>query len=274
MLTGMSRLMFAISLLLVADCAHADFTFVQISDTHVGVKEAAFNARYAEVVRQVNALKPDFVIHTGDALTIWSPENMVPFKELSKNLAMPMHLIPGNHDITDIAKITADEANARVQAWRDAAGYDHESFEHQGCVFIGLDSNLYNSKLPEEARQMAWLKSQLRKSEGKRVFIFQHQPLFLDKPDEPANYWVVAEPARGELLKLFRQYKVEAVLTGHLHRFNEAYFDKISFLSTPATSFSCAADKGLTGYRVFHVTDAGFSSRFVDMRTNGSPAEF
>lgn len=261
-------------ILLVCAGARADFTFVQISDTHIGVKEAAYNARYVEVIRQVNALKPDFVIHTGDALTIWSAENMAPFKELSKNLSVPMHVIPGNHDITEIGKISADEAEARIRAWRDAAGYDHESFEHQGCVFIGLDSDLYNSKLPEEVRQMAWLKSQLRKAEGKRIFIFQHQPLFLDKPDEPANYWVVAEPARGELLKLFRQHKVEAVLTGHLHRFNEAYFDRISFISTPATSFSCAADKGLTGYRVFKITDVGFSSRFVDMRTKGTPAEF
>ncbi len=263
-----------ILILLVLTTATADFTFVQISDTHVGVKDTAYNARYAEVIRQVNALKPDFVIHTGDALQIWSPENMALFKDLSKSLAPPMHLAPGNHDITEIGKISAGEAEARIKVWREAAGYDHDSFEHQGCVFIGLDSNLYNSKLPEEARQMTWLKSQLKKAQGKRIFIFQHQPLFLDKPDEPANYWVPAEPARGELLKLFHEYKVEAVLTGHLHKFNEAYFGGISFISTPATSFSCAPDRGLTGYRVFQVTGGGFSTRFVDMRTAGTPAEF
>lgn len=261
-------------ILMVFSAACADFTFVQISDTHVGVKEAAYNARCAEVIRQVNALKPDFVLHTGDTVTVWSPENMAVFKDLSKNLTVPMHLIPGNHDIMEIGKISADEATSRVRAWRDAAGYDHTSFERDGCVFIGLDSNLYNSKLPDERAQMLWLKTELKKAQGKRIFIFQHQPLFLEKPDEPANYWVIAEPARGELLKLFREYKVEAVLTGHLHRFNEAYFYAISFVTTPGTSFSCATDKGLTGYRVFNVTDGGFSSRFVDMRTKGTPPEF
>jgi len=40
------------------------------------------------------------------------------------------------------------------------------------------------------------------------------------------------------------------------------------------TSFSCAADKGLTGYSVFHVYPGGFTHRFVDLRTTGAPPEF
>ena len=53
-------------LFLLVTTVHADFAFVQISDTHVGTNQAAYNARYAEVIRQVNGLKPTFVIHTGD----------------------------------------------------------------------------------------------------------------------------------------------------------------------------------------------------------------
>ncbi len=271
----MLRIIFLLVILsMIPLTTYADFTFVQISDTHVGVKQTAYNARYAEAIRQINALKPAFVIHTGDALTAWSPEDSALFKKISSAFTAPMYVIPGNHDIQEIGKITAEEADARVNAWRAAAGYDHVSFEHAGCVFIGLDSNLYNSKLAEETRQTSWLKSELRKAKGKRIFIFEHQPLFLDKPDEPANYWVPAEPARGELLKLLRVNKVEAVLTGHIHRFGESFFGGISFISTPAISFSCAADKGLTGYRVFTVTDGGFSTRFVDMRTVGAPPSF
>lgn len=263
-----------IALLGSATMAVAGFTFVQISDTHAGVKDAAYNARFAEAIRRVNALKPDFIIHTGDALQVWSPENMAAFKEITKGLSAPMYVIPGNHDIMEIGKVSADEAASRIFAWRQAVGYDHTSFEHDGCVFIGLDTNLYNSKLAAEKAQMGWLRSELGKAKGKRIFIFQHQPFFLQAPDEPANYWVPAEPARGELLKLFREHQVEAVITGHLHKFNEAHLAGTAFISSPAVSFSCAEDKGLTGFRVFHVTKDGFSTRFVDLRTTGTPPGF
>jgi 3',5'-cyclic AMP phosphodiesterase CpdA len=248
----------------------ADFTFVQISDTHVGVKQTAYNARFAEVIRQINELKPAFVIHTGDALQSWSPENAALFKEMTAKLSPPIYIAPGNHDIQGL-KSKGFEA---VKVWNDAFGTDQPSFEHEGCVFIGLDSSLWNSGIPAEKEQMARLKSELRKAKGKRILIFEHHLYFLDKPSDPnGSYWTVDEPTRGEVLKLLKQYRVEAVLTGHVHRFLQSSFDGISFISTPATSFSCSEDKGLTGYRVFSISPGGFTTRFVDLRRAGAPPE-
>ncbi|MDO8587811.1 MAG: hypothetical protein Q7T82_12325 [Armatimonadota bacterium] len=44
--------------------ALADFTFVQISDTHIEANPAdpTFAARYEEAIRQINGLNPAFVI--------------------------------------------------------------------------------------------------------------------------------------------------------------------------------------------------------------------
>ena len=260
-----------LTLLCILSGARADFTFVQVSDTHVGVNQAAYNARFTEAIRRINDLKPAFVIHTGDALQTWSPENAALFKEIGKSLAAPIHIAPGNHDIQGIK----DKGIEPVKVWNAAFGSDQVSFEHEGCVFSGLDSNLFNSGLPAEKEQIARLKSELRKAKGKRIFIFQHCPLFLDKPGDPnGNYFLVDNPARGEVLKLLKQYRVEAVLTGHVHRHIESHFGGISFISTPGTSFSCAEDKGLTGYRVFSVSTGGFTTRFVDLRTTGAPPEF
>lgn len=262
------KVVFLVGFLLTAAMAHADFTFVQISDTHVGVKQAAYNARYAEVIRQVNALKPAFVVHTGDALERWSPESAALLKDISAKLAAPIYIAPGNHDITK-GKVEA------LSAWNGAFGYDRVSFQHERCVLIGLNSNLFNTGLPAEREQFEWLKSELKKAKGKRIFIFQHCPLFLEKPSDPnGNYFAVDEPARSELLKLLKANHVEAVLTGHYHRFNDSAFDGISFFTTPATSFSCSPDKGLTGYSVFHLSPGGFTRRFVDLRTGGSPPDF
>ena len=263
----MRKLLVAI-LFLACVSAWADFTFVQVSDTHVGTKEAAYNARYAEVIRQINDLKPAFVIHTGYALQSWSPENAALFKEIGKALVPPLHLIPGNHDI-------AIKEQDAVSRWSDAFGSDRASFAYEGCVFIGQDANLWNSGLPAEKEQLAWLKSELAKAKGKRIFVFEHQLLFTKTPNDPnGDYYAVDQPARGEVLKLLKKYKVEAVLTGHYHRLNESAFDGISFFTTPATSFSTGGDKGLTGYSVFYVYDGGFTRRFVDLRTTGAPPEF
>ena len=271
MLCRFARTALILACMMIAACACADFTFVQVSDTHVGVKNPDYNARFSEAVRRINDLKPAFVIHTGDALQTWSPENAALFKEIGKSLAAPIHIAPGNHDIQGIK----DKGFEAVKVWNDAFGTDQQTFEHEGCVFIGLDSNLYNSGLAAEKEQMTHLKEELRKAKGKRIFIFEHHPLFLDKPGDPnGNYYLVDEPARGEVLKLLKQYKVEAVLTGHVHRHLQSEFDGITFLSTPATSFSCAEDKGLVGYRVFSVSAGGFTSRFVDLRTIGTPPVF
>ena len=262
-------------LVLCAVCAHADFTFVQISDMHVGAKEAAFNARYQEVIGQVNALKPAFVIHTGDALTAWSAEDAALFKEISKSLTAQTYVAPGNHDLLNMKTVGAEKAARQIAAWKQAVGPDHMSFEHEGCVFIGLDSNLWNTGYPAERVQLNWLKAQLAKSKGKRIFIFEHHPLFTKLPTDPnGDYYAVDNPARAEILDLLKQYRVEAVLTGHYHRTMEACFYGISFLTTPATSFSTGPDKGMTGYSVFIVSEGGFTHRFVDLRTTGTPPSF
>ena len=104
--------------LVAATYVHADFTFVQISDTHTARDKSAYNSRYREVIRQVNELKPAFVIHTGDALELWSPESAAFFKEISKSLAAPMYVVPGNHDLLNMKTVGADKAARRIADWK------------------------------------------------------------------------------------------------------------------------------------------------------------
>lgn len=265
----------ALFLILAISQVRADFTLVQISDTHVGVKDEGYNARYREVIRQVNALKPAFVIHTGDALQNWSPENAVLFRKITQELQSPVYIAPGNHDIMDVRKAGAERATQEIADWKRVFGYDRIAFEHEGCVFIGLNYTLWNTGYPAEKAQLGWLISQLKKAKGKRIFVFQHSPLFLMSPTDPnGDYFSVDEPARGRLLRLLEEYRVEAVLSGHVHRSIHSTHHGVDFIASPATSFSCDTDKGLTGYTVFRVSDGGFTRRFVDLRTAGTPPEF
>ncbi len=265
----------AVILLGMSTFARADFTFVQITDTHTGPAETVFNARFNETIRQIQGIKPAFVIHTGDALQGWSVESAKLFNSFTYRIPCPTYISPGNHDIPELQKIGAEKASALVTAWNRAIGPDRISFVYENCVFIGLDSNLWNTGYVEEKVQLQWLKSELRKSKKRRIFIFEHSPLYLDTPDEKnGNYFAVDNPVRDELLKLFKKYQVEAVITGHYHRMNSTVFNGTSFLTSPAISFSCDPDQGLTGYTVFKVYTGGFSHRFVDFRTVGSPPDF
>lgn len=267
-------LAFALVVLTIS-AALADFKFVQITDTHVDTTRPDYNARYEEAIKQINALSPAFVIHTGDALEHFTADNAALFKEISKSLKPKLYSIPGNHDVGHKKSLDGAITEERRDAWMKAMGYDRVSFEHEGCVFIGLNSSLLGSGLAAEKTQMDWLKSELGKAAGKRIFVFQHFPIFDISPHEKSGgYFNTDEPARSELLALLKKHNVEAVLSGHMHRFHEAYMDGVCHLTTPALSFSCSPDKGLTGYRVFSVVDGAFTTWFVDLRKGGTPPDF
>src|SRR5262249_25527868 len=57
----------------------AGFSFVQISDTHVGFHQAAnknVTGTFEQVIQRINALpqRPAFVVHTGDHVHLSKPE--------------------------------------------------------------------------------------------------------------------------------------------------------------------------------------------------------
>ena len=56
--------------------------------------------QYSAVVRRINALvpRPDLLLITGDLTDIGSPEEYAWLRELLAPLAMPMFVVPGNHD--------------------------------------------------------------------------------------------------------------------------------------------------------------------------------
>ena len=66
----------------------------------------------------------------------------------------------------------------------------------------------------------ARLKTTLETAAGKQspVFIVGHYPLFLKQPDEKEAYANLPPERRKQLLALFEQHGVVAMLTGHTHK--------------------------------------------------------
>ncbi|MBC7289183.1 MAG: metallophosphoesterase, partial [Armatimonadetes bacterium] len=224
----------------------ADLTFVVITDTHIGepTDEGMFchNWRVEEAIRQINALRPDFVVLCGDIITTF-PFRREQFERqcqnavsILKKFTCPVRLVPGNHDI-------GNQRNMRV--WDDKwlqqrqvtleemlfnpdyralyikyFGPDYYSFDAEGCQFIVFNAEICNSGGQLEQKQMQWLEQELKRAQGARAsFLFMHNPLFWAEPEEPGprNYEPVLQPARQQVLSLLERYPVTAVYSGHTH---------------------------------------------------------
>lgn len=211
------------------------FSFAVIADTHVNPDDGQSsspwqtnrlaNWRARSVVAQLNALKPDFVIHLGDMVhPVPSQAGYAAaarrFHALFKDLQMPLYFVSGNHDMGDkpIAWTPAVVVNSRFLAiYREHFGQDFYAFDHRGCRFIVINSQILNSGLSEEHEQ--WMRLEQQLATEQRLFLFKHYPPFLHDVDEPEHYDNIAEPARSRLLKLLRCHPVEALFCGHVHNF-------------------------------------------------------
>src|SRR5204863_666509 len=83
----------------------ADFTFVQISDSHIGFNKEANKdvlGTLKEAVAKINALPvaPDFILHTGDLTHLSEAEEFDTLEQILKSCkAGQVFYVPGEHDV-------------------------------------------------------------------------------------------------------------------------------------------------------------------------------
>lgn len=235
------------------------FSFVVVADTHINqdehtssspyVTNTLANARARQVFLEIAAMpeQPKFVIHLGD---IVNPVPSLPtfdmavthFKDIIKPVKVPVHVLPGNHDVGDkrIEWMPADQVcDSFLEKYRACFGDDFFSFEEDGLRFVLINSLLINSGLEDERRQQAWLERQIEEAGAKaqRVFMFMHYPPYIYSPEEKGNYDNLDEPGRSWLLGLMARPEVEAVFAGHVHNF---WYDRVGtseFYMLPSTAF-------------------------------------
>ena len=82
------------------------FTFLQISDSHVGFDKAANpNAlgTFQEAIAKINAMEapPAFIVHTGDITHLSKDKEFDDADQAMKALKQKVYVIPGEHDVAD-----------------------------------------------------------------------------------------------------------------------------------------------------------------------------
>ena len=233
------------------------FTFVVVADTHVNEEERMStspyqtnhlsNPRARHVFTEIAAMDPAprFVVHLGDIVHPMPSlpqfhEAVAHFKSIASGLPMPLHVIPGNHDVGDktVDWMPAEQVcDDYLELYRNAFGADFYAFDESGVRFVMLNSLLLNSGLADEARQRAWLEDRIDTAGDLRVFLFMHYPPYLYRPDEAGNYDNVDEPARSWLLDQIAKPAVEAVFAGHVHNFWYDRPGEAEMYLLPSTSF-------------------------------------
>jgi Icc-related predicted phosphoesterase len=230
--------------------ATESFTFVQVCDPQLGWGYGYDNDlnSFKEAVSHINGLQPDFVVICGDMVDNFNDNSVADFIQAQNELTVPSYCSPGNHDVGNAPTVS------RLERYRQTFGDDYFSFEHKGYTFVIVNSSLWKAPLAVESeKQDSWLRETLAVAREKNspVFIVGHHPFYLTNPDEAEEYYNLPPAKRSELLALFEETGVVAVLGGHRHLLLINEYKGIQMVNGETTCRHF--DESPLGFRLWHV---------------------
>jgi 3',5'-cyclic AMP phosphodiesterase CpdA len=222
-------------LLAADDKAEADFSFVQISDSHIGFNKPAntdVTGTLQAAIEQINGLQrqPDFLIHTGDLTHLAKAGEFDTLDQSLKTLRQrQVFYVPGEHDVT------GDDGKLYLERFgKGTKGAGWQSFDHKGVHFVGLNNVVQLEGLGKiGAEQMAWLRKDLASvSASTPVVIFAHIPLWTVYPE-----WNWGTEDSAEALAMLKRFGSVTVLNGHVHQVLSKVEGNVTFHSAMSTAF-------------------------------------
>ena len=215
-----------------------DFSFVQISDSHIGFDKPAnpdVTATLQVAINKINALpeKPDFMIHTGDLSHLSRPSEFDTLDQALRGAsANQIYFVPGEHDML------TDNGEQYLQRFgKGSKGTGWYSFDHKGVHFVGL-VNVANLKagglgsLGHE--QLEWLEDDLKgRPASTPIVLFAHIPLWTIYPD-----WGWGTDDSEQALSYVKRFGSVTVLNGHIHQVMQKVEGKVSFHTAMSTAFA------------------------------------
>ena len=221
------------------------FTFVQISDSHIGFNKEPNQdvaKTFQEAVNKINALEdqPAFLIHTGDITHLSKPEQFDTASQILKSAkASQVYYVPGEHDVfTDDGKIYLERFGRGTQ------GNGWQSFDYKGVHFIGL-INVLNLKqgtgtglggsgfgqLGQD--QLEWLQKDVQGlSSSTPIVVFAHIPLWTIYPE-----WGWGTDDSAQALSYLKRFGSITVLNGHIHQILQKVEGNVTFHTARSTAF-------------------------------------
>lgn len=219
-----------------AEAATTDFTFVQISDSHLGFDKAAnpdVTSTLKLALDDVSALKkkPTFMIHTGDITHLSKPAQFDTASQLCGATRLTMHTVPGEHDVLE-----EDGKSYLNRFGKGTKGDGWYSFNDGGVHFIGLVNvmNLQANGLGSLGNdQLEWLENDVKNlTSSTPIVVFAHVPLWMVYKD-----WGWGTSDGAQALSYLKKFGSVTVLNGHIHQVMQKVEGQVAFHTARSTAF-------------------------------------
>ncbi|HWR14717.1 MAG TPA: metallophosphoesterase [Terriglobales bacterium] len=229
---------FSLSRLTESDSKMAgEFSFVQISDSHMGFNKAA----NPDVVGTLNAAldkikrldaNPEFMLHTGDITHLSKPEEFDTLDQVLKGApTKQVFFVPGEHDILN------DDGKEYLDRYgKGTKGTGWYSFDHKGVHFMGL-VNVANLKAGGLGTlggdQLNWMKDDVYHLKSSTpIVVFAHIPLWSVYPE-----WGWGTEDSAQALGYLKKFGSVTVLNGHIHQTMQKVEGNVTFHTAASTAF-------------------------------------
>jgi hypothetical protein len=219
-----------------AEAAESSFSFVQISDSHIGFNKPAnpdATGTLHEAISRVAAVpgKPAFMLHTGDITHLSKPAEFDTAAQLISEAKLTTHFVPGEHDVLE-----EDGKSFLNRYGKGTLGAGWYSFDAGGVHFIGL-VNVIDLKgggmgnLGHE--QLEWLEKDLAgRSASTPIVVFAHIPLWIVYAD-----WGWGTQDGTQALTYLKRFGSVTVLNGHIHQVMQKVEGHVAFHTARSTAF-------------------------------------
>jgi len=213
------------------------FSFVQISDSHIGFSKPANPDALGTLQESVAKIavmpqKPSFLIHTGDITHLSKPKEFDDAAQVIGSLKIDGHYVPGEHDYIDDGR-----GKAYLERYgKDTQGAGWYSFDQAGVHFIGL-VNVVDLKAGGlgnlGAEQLAWLEADLKsKPASQPIVVFSHIPLWIVYQE-----WGWGTEDGAQALSFLKRFGSVTVLNGHIHQLMQKVEGNVTFHTALSTAF-------------------------------------
>lgn len=213
------------------------FSFVQISDSHIGFNKEAnkdVTATLQKAIARINELTPapEFLIHTGDLSHLSKPTEFDTLDQVLRSASSKQSFfVPGEHDV-----LVDDGQQFRERYGKGTLGAGWHSFDYKGVHFIGL-VNVVNLKAGGlgtlGSEQLEWLRKDLAaRTSSTPIVVFAHIPLWSVYPE-----WGWGTEDGAQALSYLKRFGSVSVLNGHIHQVMQKVEGNISFHTAMSTAF-------------------------------------
>lgn len=181
------------------------FKIVQLSDVH----NDYYGERLAELVAKVESEKPDIIAITGDLVDAqrYNVENTLAFIDEIKNIA-PIYFVYGNHDLG----INGDAYYERMVEELEERGVKILNIKSSTIVKENESINIVGIQDPSTLYGIERLEALDTYEEKNKAMIEEVLDNKINK-----NGFTLMLAHRPEYFKIYKDYDLDLVLTGHAH---------------------------------------------------------